>query len=96
MINKRLNIVLGSGVYDNPYQDMAMLAACNHSIFAYGTYALTGALLAQGGYTIVFDIGNKTVTKEMQFASALPGWYLMNSKGELTYEDKILDLTMRS
>jgi len=74
---------------------MALMAACNHSIFAYGTYALTGALLAQGGYTIVYDLGNKISTKEMQYASALPGWYIMDSKGQLQYEDKILDLTMR-
>jgi len=66
------------------------LAACNHSIFAYGTFAMTGALLANGGYTIVFDTGNKTVTKEMQFASALPRWYIMDKDGKLQYENEIL------
>jgi hypothetical protein len=88
-------VSLGSGEYNNPYQDMALLAACNYSIFAYGTYALTGALLAQGRYTIVYDIGDNKTTKEMQFASALPGWYIMDSKGKLQYEETILNPTMK-
>jgi len=72
---------------------MALLAACNHSIFAYGTFALTGALLAHGDYTIVFDTGNNSVTKEMQFASALPGWYILDGRGQPQYEDRILNPT---
>lgn len=83
-------------MYTDPYHDVALLAACNHSIFAYGTYALTGALLAQGGFTIVYDVGNKVVTKEMQYASALPRWYIMDSNGKLQYEDTIFNLTMRA
>jgi len=54
---------------------------------------MTGALLANGGFTIVFDTGNKTVTKEMQFASALPRWYIMDMDGKLQYETKILKAT---
>jgi galactoside 2-L-fucosyltransferase 1/2 len=82
--------VLGSGVYNSPYQDLALLAACNHSIFAYGTFGLTGAFLAQGGYTIVFDTGNNTVNPETRIASSLPRWYVMDQNGVLKFENVIL------
>jgi len=67
---------------------LALLAACNHSIFA-----MTGALLANESYTIVYDTGSKSVTKEMQFASALPRWYIMDKDGKLQYENEILKPT---
>jgi Glycosyl transferase family 11 len=82
------DIFSGSGVHESPYQDLALLAACNHSIFAYGTFGLTGALLAQGGYTIIFDTGS--INLETRIASNLPRWYIMDQHGTLKYENVIL------
>jgi len=85
--------VSGNGDVDNPGLDLALLGACNHTIFAYGTFGLTGALLASrpGGYTVIFDPLNGTVTKEMEFAANLPGWRIMDSDGNFNYENKNID-----
>ncbi|CAB3365501.1 Hypothetical predicted protein [Cloeon dipterum] len=79
----------GSSDWDQPGEDLAILAACNHTIFAYGTFGLTGALLANrpGGFTIIFDPLNGTVTKEMEFGSNLPGWRIMDEQGNIHYQD---------
>ena len=63
-------------------KDLALMAACNHSIFDYGTFGLTGAMLAQGRYTVLFDTGNYSYTKEMEFVHRLPGWYAMDNDGK--------------
>ncbi|XP_059479181.1 uncharacterized protein LOC132198904 [Neocloeon triangulifer] len=79
----------GDGDSEQPGADLALLAACNHTIFAYGTFGLTGALLANnpGGYTIIFDPLNGTVTKEMEFGANLPRWRIMDESGNFNYED---------
>jgi galactoside 2-L-fucosyltransferase 1/2 len=86
----RGNDILGSGESKSPYQDLALLAACNHSIITYGTFGLTGALLAQGGYTIIFDTGRANINPETRIASSLPRWYIMDQNGTLKYENEIL------
>jgi hypothetical protein len=77
-------------VNENPRLALAMMAACNQTILTYGSMALAGALLAESDYTVVYDAGQKAVTKEMQYASALPGWYIMDDEGNLQYEREIL------
>jgi hypothetical protein len=64
------------------------LGACKHTIFAYGTFGLTAALLASqpGSFTVVFDPLNGTVTKEMEFAANLPGWRIMDNDGNFNYQ----------
>ncbi|XP_065352946.1 galactoside alpha-(1,2)-fucosyltransferase 2-like [Cloeon dipterum] len=88
IVANRTDVYLGGdGDISNPGIDLAILAACNHTIFAYGTFGLTGAFLASrpGGYTIIFDPENGTITKEMEFASNLPGWRIMTEDGKVTY-----------
>lgn len=89
-----MQINIGDGKVSEPGLDLALMSACNHSIFAYGTFALTGALLVNGGHTVVYDIGNGTATKEMQFAGALPNWYIMDKDGGFHYENKTIPLTL--
>ncbi|KAF4527195.1 hypothetical protein B566_EDAN006122 [Ephemera danica] len=81
------------GNTSSPGLDMAILASCNHTILAYGTFALTAAMLAQGGYTIVFNTRNSTYTKVMEFASILPGWHIIDNDGKEAPEDSRYPLT---
>lgn len=41
-------VLAGNGIIDSPARDMALLAACNHSIVTVGTYGFWGAYLAGG------------------------------------------------
>jgi galactoside 2-L-fucosyltransferase 1/2 len=41
----------------SPAQDLANMAACNHSIFDFGTYGTWGAILS-GGDTFVYILTN--------------------------------------
>jgi galactoside 2-L-fucosyltransferase 1/2 len=54
-------------------QDLAMMAACNHSILDYGTYGAFGAIMA-GGDTFIYNITNSPPCK---LASLLPNWYIV-------------------
>jgi galactoside 2-L-fucosyltransferase 1/2 len=56
---------------NSPAQDLAIMAACNHSIIDYGTYRMLGAILA-GGDTFVYNITGNGAT---QMASLLPNWH---------------------
>ncbi|XP_065352947.1 galactoside alpha-(1,2)-fucosyltransferase 2-like [Cloeon dipterum] len=94
IVAERKDVYLGgNGDISNPGVDLAILAACNHTIFAYGTFGLTGAFLASrpGGYAIVFDPENRTATKEMEFAANLPGWRIMTEDGNLTYRENTVN-----
>ncbi|CAB3368693.1 Hypothetical predicted protein [Cloeon dipterum] len=90
IVGNRSEIFLaGSSNIDEPGEDLAILAACQHSIFAYGTFGLTAAFLASrpGGHTVLFDPRNGGVTKEMEFGANLPGWHIMDQHGNLTYQN---------
>jgi galactoside 2-L-fucosyltransferase 1/2 len=54
-------------------QDLAIMAACNHSIIDYGTYGLWGAILS-GGDTFVYNLTNGGA---FVLASLLPNWYIV-------------------
>jgi galactoside 2-L-fucosyltransferase 1/2 len=54
-------------------QDLAIMAACNHSIIDYGTYGVFGAILA-GGDTFIYNITN---TSPCKLASLIPNWYIV-------------------
>lgn len=54
-------------------QDLAVLAACNHSIIDYGTFGSFGAILA-GGETVVYNISAFVST---HIAEVLPHWHVM-------------------
>ncbi|KAF4522123.1 hypothetical protein B566_EDAN012585 [Ephemera danica] len=49
--------IAGTGDTKNPYFDLALLSACNHTVFAYGTYGLTAAMQNPLGNTIVYARG---------------------------------------
>jgi galactoside 2-L-fucosyltransferase 1/2 len=58
---------------NSPVQDLAIMAACNHSIIDYGTYGVFGALLS-GGDTFIYNLTN---TSPVKLASLLPNWYIV-------------------
>jgi galactoside 2-L-fucosyltransferase 1/2 len=58
---------------NSPAQDLAIMAACNHSIIDYGTYGMWGAILA-GGDTFVYNITGDGAT---QMALLLPNWHIV-------------------
>jgi galactoside 2-L-fucosyltransferase 1/2 len=58
---------------NSPAQDLAIMAACNHSIIDYGTYGVWGAILS-GGDTFVYNLTN---TGACDLASLLPNWYIV-------------------
>jgi galactoside 2-L-fucosyltransferase 1/2 len=53
---------------NSPVQDLAIMAACNHSIIDYGTYGVWGAILS-GGDTLIYNLTNSAPFK---LASLLP------------------------
>ena len=57
---------------NSPAQDLAIMAACNHSIIDYGTYGVWGAILS-GGDTFVYNLTNSGA---FVLASLLPNWYI--------------------
>jgi galactoside 2-L-fucosyltransferase 1/2 len=58
---------------NSPAQDIAIMAACNHSIIDYGTYGMWGALLS-GGDTFVYNL---TKVDAFALASMVPNWYIV-------------------
>lgn len=58
---------------NSPEQDLAIMAACNHSIIDYGTYGVWGAILA-GGDTFVYNLKWDLAIK---MASLLPDWHIV-------------------
>jgi galactoside 2-L-fucosyltransferase 1/2 len=58
-----------------PEQDLAIMAACNHSIIDYGTYGMWGALLS-GGDTFVYNLTN-SYDAAFEMASLLPNWHIV-------------------
>jgi galactoside 2-L-fucosyltransferase 1/2 len=63
-------VVIGN---NSPAQDLALVAACNHSIIDYGTYGMWGAILS-GGDTFVYNLTNSGA---FVLASLLPNWYIL-------------------
>jgi galactoside 2-L-fucosyltransferase 1/2 len=57
----------------SPAQDLAIMAACNHSIIDYGTYGVWGAILA-GGDTFVYNLQNGGA---FTLAIFLPNWHIV-------------------
>jgi galactoside 2-L-fucosyltransferase 1/2 len=58
---------------NSPVQDLAIMAACNHSIIDYGTYGVWGAILS-GGDTFLYNI---TKGGSVALDSLLPNWYIV-------------------
>ena len=58
-----------------PAQDLAIMAACNHSIIDYGTYGMFGAILS-GGDTFVYNLTN-SYDAAFEIASFLPNWHIV-------------------
>jgi galactoside 2-L-fucosyltransferase 1/2 len=58
---------------NSPAQDLAIMAACNHSIIDYGTYGVWGAILS-GGDTFVYKLN---AGGAFVLASLLPNWYIV-------------------
>jgi galactoside 2-L-fucosyltransferase 1/2 len=60
---------------NSPVQDLAIMAACNHSIIDYGTYGMWGAILS-GGDTFVYNLTN-SYDAAFEMASLLPNWHIV-------------------
>jgi len=60
---------------NSPEQDLAIMAACNHSIIDYGTYGMWGAILS-GGDTFVYNLTN-SYDAAFEMASLLPNWHIV-------------------
>jgi galactoside 2-L-fucosyltransferase 1/2 len=60
---------------NSPGQDLAIMAACNHSIIDYGTYGMWGAILS-GGDTFVYNLTNSH-DSALEMASLLPNWHIV-------------------
>ena len=58
---------------NSPVLDLAIMAACNHSIIDYGTYGVWGALLS-GGDTFIYNLTNSS---PVRLASLLPNWFIV-------------------
>jgi galactoside 2-L-fucosyltransferase 1/2 len=58
---------------NSPVQELAIMAACNHSIIDYGTYGVWGAILS-GGDTFVYNLTNSGA---VALASLLRNWYIV-------------------
>jgi galactoside 2-L-fucosyltransferase 1/2 len=59
----------------SPAQDLAIMAACNHSIIDYGTYGMWGAILS-GGDAFVYNLTN-SYDAAFEMASLLPNWHIV-------------------
>jgi galactoside 2-L-fucosyltransferase 1/2 len=59
----------------SPAQDLAIMAACNHSIFDYGTYGMWGAILSRGD-TFVYNLTN-SYDAAFEMVSLLPNWHIV-------------------
>lgn len=69
----------GTGNTCSPGSDLALLAACNHTIFDYGTYGLTAAMFNSEGHTVIYDTGSRYFLHK--FPEVLKNWTkLGNSK----------------
>lgn len=66
--------VVSKGGVTSPGQDLAIMAACNHSIIDYGTFGVWGAILASGE-TILYNITNHS---SIRVSELLPDWNVMN------------------
>ncbi|XP_077294470.1 galactoside 2-alpha-L-fucosyltransferase SEC1-like [Arctopsyche grandis] len=55
-------------------EDLALMAACNHSIIDYGTFGVWGAILA-GGETVLYNISRHSSVRVGQL---LPHWRIMS------------------
>jgi galactoside 2-L-fucosyltransferase 1/2 len=60
---------------NSPAQDLAIMAACNHSIIDYGTYGMWGATLS-GGDTFLYNLTN-SYDAAFEMASLLPNWHIV-------------------
>jgi len=62
--------------------DLCVLASCDHSIFAYGTFGLWGSLLAGGDVIVSKGLNNETYTEEDEIYSwaSIPGWLYIDTK----------------
>ncbi|XP_049776015.1 galactoside alpha-(1,2)-fucosyltransferase 2-like [Schistocerca cancellata] len=70
----RHSFLAGDGMLEEPERDLVLLSACNHSIFAYGTFGLWSALMT-GGRAAVYHLNEgDAVSPAMQFAQHIPGW----------------------
>lgn len=73
-LGKKKNVfVAGKNSLSTPGQDLAIMAACNHTIIDYGTFGVWGALLA-GGETVLYNISHHLTTR---VAELLPNWHVI-------------------
>ncbi|PSN48064.1 Galactoside 2-alpha-L-fucosyltransferase 2 [Blattella germanica] len=72
LIEGRSNVVV---VRNSPLsRDLAIMAACNHSIIDYGTYGMWGAMMA-GGETFLYNL---SWGLEYRMSQLMPNWHLID------------------
>ena len=61
-------------------KDLATLAACNHTIYTYGTFGMWGALLAGSSpnHEVVIPAGYHTLTRHRIAKANLVGWKVLD------------------
>lgn len=69
----RPNVRVLSDADSSAAKDLALMAACNHSIIDYGTFGVWGAILA-GGETVLYNISRHS---SLRVGQLLPHWKVM-------------------
>ena len=73
-------VLAGDGVQTQPGGDMALLAACNHTVLTYGTYGFWSAYLAGGEVVAATGYGTKPAHVEYQVRNAnLTNWTFIDA-----------------
>lgn len=72
--SKKNVYIASKNTLSTPGQDLATLAACNHTIIDYGTFGVWGAILA-GGETVFYNVLNQP--RVMRLADLLPNWHIV-------------------
>lgn len=67
-------IVISSKHRNTAAEDLALMAACNHTIFDYGTFGQWGSIFA-GGDAVYFNLLGKDPVKDKHI---LNNWFMMD------------------
>ena len=67
-------VLAGDGVQAKPGYDLALLAACNHTVLTHGTFGFWAAYLAGGDVVKPTGFGTSTTGLEVNVRLAKLGW----------------------
>ncbi|XP_043195573.1 galactoside alpha-(1,2)-fucosyltransferase 2-like [Amphibalanus amphitrite] len=75
-------VVAGDGVQNRPGADLALLAACNHTVVTHGTFGFWAAYLAGGEVVAPTGYGRRPTGLEQDVRRARLGWTWLPAKGQ--------------